>query len=134
MTSGKCSCFGLRFPVVGAGEELCREILLRFGGVELMNKGYSVVLSMPVSTSGETRTWTSRARATQEHGSQVSVVLRGHKSCEINFVALATSVECGCEGEARDGKLCLCRVLRDVIPPTPPGPEGSNGNGSLRAQ
>ena len=26
-------------------------------------------------------------------------------------------------------KLFLCRVLRDVIPPTPPGPEGSNGNG-----
>jgi hypothetical protein len=25
--------------------------------------------------------------------------------------------------------LFLCRVLRDVIPPTPPGPEGSNGNG-----
>jgi hypothetical protein len=28
----------------------------------------------------------------------------------------------------------VCRVLRDVIPPTPPGPEGSNGNGPLRAQ
>jgi hypothetical protein len=31
-------------------------------------------------------------------------------------------------------ELDVCRVLRDVIPPTPPGPEGSNGNGSLRAQ
>jgi len=31
-------------------------------------------------------------------------------------------------------ELGVCRVLRDVIPPTPPGPEGSNGNGSLRAQ
>ena len=30
--------------------------------------------------------------------------------------------------------LVLCRVLRDVIPPTPPGPEGSNGNGLIRAQ
>ena len=28
----------------------------------------------------------------------------------------------------------LCRVLRDVIPPTPPGPEGSNGNGLVWAQ
>src|ERR1035441_9370 len=25
-------------------------------------------------------------------------------------------------------------VLRDVLPPTPPGPEGSNGNGLLRVQ
>jgi len=25
-------------------------------------------------------------------------------------------------------------VLRDVSPPTPPGPEGSNGNGFLRVQ
>ena len=31
-------------------------------------------------------------------------------------------------------ELDVCRVLRDVIPPTPPGPEGSNGNGPLRAQ
>jgi hypothetical protein len=30
--------------------------------------------------------------------------------------------------------LNVCRVLRDVIPPIPPGPEGSNGNGQLRAQ
>ena len=28
----------------------------------------------------------------------------------------------------------VCRVLRDVIPPTPPGPEGSNGNGLVWAQ
>jgi len=28
----------------------------------------------------------------------------------------------------------VCRVLRDVIPPTPPGPEGSNGNGLVRVQ
>ena len=28
----------------------------------------------------------------------------------------------------------LCRVLRDAIPPTPPGPEGSNGNGLMRVQ
>jgi len=28
-----------------------------------------------------------------------------------------------------DGRLRECRVLRDVIPPIPPGPEGSNGNG-----
>lgn len=27
-----------------------------------------------------------------------------------------------------------CRVLRDAFPPTPPGPEGSNGNGPLCAQ
>ena len=58
----------------------------------------------------------------------------GTSLVKIAFGAMATSVECGCEGKARDGKLCLCRVLRDVIPPTPPGPEGSNGNGSLRAQ
>ena len=31
-------------------------------------------------------------------------------------------------------KIYQCRVLRDVIPPTPPGPEGSNGNGLVRAQ
>jgi hypothetical protein len=31
-------------------------------------------------------------------------------------------------------KIKQCRVLRDVIPPTPPGPEGSNGNGLVRAQ
>jgi len=31
-------------------------------------------------------------------------------------------------------KINQCRVLRDVIPPTPPGPEGSNGNGLVRAQ
>jgi len=28
----------------------------------------------------------------------------------------------------------LCRVPRDAIPPTPPGPEGSNGNGLVRVQ
>jgi hypothetical protein len=42
------------------------------------------------------------------------------------------------KGRCVDGRaminLIVCRVLRDVIPPTPPGPEGSNGNGSLRAQ
>jgi len=27
-----------------------------------------------------------------------------------------------------------CRVPRDAIPPTPPGPEGSNGNGLVRVQ
>jgi len=26
------------------------------------------------------------------------------------------------------------RVPRDAIPPTPPGPEGSNGNGLVRVQ
>jgi hypothetical protein len=31
-------------------------------------------------------------------------------------------------------KIDKCRVLRDVIPPTPPGPEGSNGNGLMRVQ
>ena len=31
-------------------------------------------------------------------------------------------------------KIYQCRVLRDVIPPIPPGPEGSNGNGLVRAQ
>ena len=35
-----------------------------------------------------------------------------------------------------DAKITVvrCRTLRDAIPPTPPGPEGSNGNGTLRAQ
>jgi hypothetical protein len=33
------------------------------------------------------------------------------------------------EGSFTVVKWFLCRVLRDVIPPTPPGPEGSNGNG-----
>ena len=33
-----------------------------------------------------------------------------------------------------DGRLRMCRVLRGAIPPTPPGPEGSNGNGLVRAQ
>jgi len=28
----------------------------------------------------------------------------------------------------------MCRVPRDAIPPTPPGPEGSNGNGLVRVQ
>ena len=32
------------------------------------------------------------------------------------------------------GIIKWCRVLRDAIPPTPPGPEGSNGNGLVRAQ
>jgi len=31
-------------------------------------------------------------------------------------------------------KINQCRVLRDVIPPIPPGPEGSNGNGLMRVQ
>ena len=31
-------------------------------------------------------------------------------------------------------KSVVCRVLRDAIPPTPPGPEGSNGNGPVRVQ
>jgi hypothetical protein len=35
---------------------------------------------------------------------------------------------------AAGAKIIKCRVLRDVIPPTPPGPEGSNGNGLVRAQ
>ena len=30
--------------------------------------------------------------------------------------------------------LCQASVPRDVFPPTPPGPEGSNGNGLLRVQ
>jgi hypothetical protein len=38
------------------------------------------------------------------------------------------------EVAAADVKINQCRVLRDVIPPTPPGPEGSNGNGLVRAQ
>jgi hypothetical protein len=29
---------------------------------------------------------------------------------------------------------CQASVPRDVLPPTPPGPEGSNGNGLLRVQ
>src|SRR5947207_9578374 len=29
---------------------------------------------------------------------------------------------------------CQASVPRDVFPPTPPGPEGSNGNGLLRVQ
>ena len=37
-------------------------------------------------------------------------------------------------GRYGGGKINQCRVLRDVIPPTPPGPEGSNGNGLVRAQ
>ena len=37
-------------------------------------------------------------------------------------------------GSAGGGKINQCRVLRDVIPPNPPGPEGSNGNGLVRAQ
>src|SRR5580698_6010869 len=36
--------------------------------------------------------------------------------------------------EPGGGKIRQCRVLRDVIPPTPPGPEGSNGNGLMRVQ
>jgi hypothetical protein len=30
--------------------------------------------------------------------------------------------------------LCQASVPRDDFPPTPPGPEGSNGNGLLRVQ
>ena len=33
-------------------------------------------------------------------------------------------------GDTEVVNFVLCRVLRDIIPPTPPGPEGSNGNGS----
>jgi hypothetical protein len=29
---------------------------------------------------------------------------------------------------------CQASVPRDAFPPTPPGPEGSNGNGLLRVQ
>jgi hypothetical protein len=39
-----------------------------------------------------------------------------------------------CVGIASSDKIYQCRVLRDVIPPTPPGPEGSNGNGLVRVQ
>ena len=39
-----------------------------------------------------------------------------------------------CVAIAPSDKINKCRVLRDVIPPTPPGPEGSNGNGLVRAQ
>jgi len=35
---------------------------------------------------------------------------------------------------ATSDKINQYRVLRDVIPPIPPGPEGSNGNGLVRAQ
>ena len=35
---------------------------------------------------------------------------------------------------ALDGRINQCRALRDTIPPTPPGPEGSNGNGLVWAQ
>ena len=64
--------------------------------------------------------------------------------------ALSNSVGDGCrsvrKGLAESGgalvsgcrlsgdKINQCRVLRDVIPPIPPGPEGSNGNGLVRAQ
>jgi len=43
---------------------------------------------------------------------------------------------CGPVGTSltRSDKIDQCRVLRDVIPPTPPGPEGSNGNGLMRVQ
>jgi len=40
----------------------------------------------------------------------------------------------GVEGQVRNVIIEECRVLRDAIPPTPPGPEGSNGNGLVRAQ
>jgi hypothetical protein len=35
---------------------------------------------------------------------------------------------------AADKMICQASVPRDVFPPTPPGPEGSNGNGLLRVQ
>jgi len=41
---------------------------------------------------------------------------------------------CSCALIAASDKIYQCRVLRDVIPPTPPGPEGSNGNGLMRVQ
>src|SRR5580704_4749439 len=100
---------------------------------------------MPVLTSGETRTWTSWARATVETRTTAS---SRRKSMAARLVWFYEGSKCyeahhrggrqpssdACEGGVRDGKRCLCRVLRDVIPPTPPGPERSDGNGSLRAQ
>jgi hypothetical protein len=38
------------------------------------------------------------------------------------------------EVKSAGDKINQSRVLRDVIPPNPPGPEGSNGNGLVRAQ
>src|SRR6266567_180413 len=48
--------------------------------------------------------------------------------------SLIRSVRDTSSHSSRDAKIYQCRVLRDVIPPTPPGPEGSNGNGLVRAQ
>ena len=47
---------------------------------------------------------------------------------------LATAVLRRISGSVGGDKIDECRVLRDVIPPTPPDPEGSNGNGLVRAQ
>jgi len=57
------------------------------------------------------------------------------------LVPVSTNPECeACSGQARgvrpaaDKMICQASVPRDVFPPTPPGPEGSNGNGLLRVQ
>ncbi len=51
--------------------------------------------------------------------------LLGHRPTFVCSLAIAEPVMVN---------FCLCRALRDVIPPTPPGPEGSNGNGLVWAQ
>jgi hypothetical protein len=38
------------------------------------------------------------------------------------------------ESESDVKMKCQASVPRDAFPPTPPGPEGSNGNGLLRVQ
>ena len=58
-------------------------------------------------------------------GAEVAVVR------EDFFLSLGHDGVAGRAGHAFNVRLWECRVLRDVIPPTPPGPEGSNGNGLI---
>jgi hypothetical protein len=104
-------------------------------GDEVIVKGWaiwmvedSLVASMPVLTEGETRTWTPVGWAVTVQAATAKRTDRPKRRMDVSGLA-----ERFCEGSV-SGKLMQCRVLRDVIPPIPPGPEGSNGNGSLRAQ
>jgi hypothetical protein len=50
-----------------------------------------------------------------------------------DWSAIALSAR-SCREPSLDNIGCQASVPRDVFPPTPPGPEGSNGNGLFRVQ
>ena len=118
---------------VGRGEGMVVERVLDGG-----EGGEVLVAGVGVRAEGSTRTWTSAAKGEAEcraaRGRQrwrMRVSMRAMRLCG---VGMDRCKAVRLEESARDGRLRACRVLRDVIPPTPPGPEGSNGNGLVWAQ